>query len=186
MNKFKKFLSKLISGGGILFDLSKWIILTVVVLLLITRFLITIFIVDGESMEPNLHDKEAVLLQVNSYSNSEPVRGDVVVVRYPGDPENKKYVKRVIGLPGETIQIMNGGVYIGGKPLDEKYLKYDVKSEPSRADLNIWVLSSQEYFLMGDNRPFSNDSRYFGPVEKRFFDGRAISIVFPQIRSIKK
>ena len=186
MNKSKKFFSKLISGGGILFDLSKWIILAVVVLLLVTRFLITIFIVDGESMEPNLHDKEAVLLQINSYNNSDPIRGDVVVVRYPGDPDNKKYVKRVIGLPGETIELKNGKVYVDGKLVDEKYLSYSVKSEPSKVDLTTWRLSATEYFLMGDNRPFSNDSRYFGPVEKRFFDGRAISIIFPQIRSIKK
>lgn len=186
MNKLKKFFTKLIFGGGVFFDLTKWIIFAIVVLTLITRFWITVFIVDGESMEPNLHDKEIVLLQLNKYNSSDPVRGDVVVVKYPGDPDNKKYVKRVIGLPGDKVEIKDTKVYINNALLDEKYLNYDVKTEPSKSDLTTWQLSDKEYFLMGDNRPFSNDSRYFGPVEKRFFDGRAISIIFPRVSSIKK
>lgn len=182
----KKFFYKLLFGGGIVFDLSKWLILAIIVFLLVFRFLLSFFIVDGESMEPNLHDKEIVLLQNNSYNRSDPTRGDVVAVRYPGDPEHKKYVKRVVGLPGETVQLKNGEVYINGNLLDETYLMYNVKSEPSKSTLTTWKLSSEEYFLMGDNRPFSNDSRYFGPVEKRFFDGRAISIIYPRVHLIQK
>ena len=110
-----------------------------------------------------------------------PERGQPVVVKYPGDPENKRYVKRVIGLPGEKIVISGGKVYINGDPLDERYLPVYFETEP---DSN-WDLGGEEYYLMGDNRANSNDSRYFGAVEKRFFIGRAIAIIFPRLRFVE-
>ncbi len=174
------FFNKILFGGGVIFDLTKWIILLVVLIILINKFWITIFIVDGISMEPNLHDKELVMLNVSSYNSAEPKRGDVVVVKYPGDPDHRKYVKRVIGLPGEKIALVNGGVYINGKLLEEYYLPYGITSDPDQT----WQLSSKEYFLMGDNRPNSNDSRYFGAVEKRFIVGKAITIIFPRFRLV--
>lgn len=180
----KIFLNKLLYGGGVVFDLLKWTILAVVVLLILFRFWLSIFIVDGESMEPNLHDKEIVLLKNNAYNSEIPSRGDVVAVRYPGDPEHKKYVKRVVGLPGEVVQLKNGRVHINGEVLSENYLEYSLYTNPQSAIKNNWKLGKEEYFLMGDNRPYSNDSRYFGPVEKRFFDGKAILIVFPRWRLV--
>lgn len=177
----KKFFNKLLYGGGIVFDLTKWVIFVLVVFLLFFKFLFSVFIVDGESMEPNLHDKEIVLLQ-DSKESDNPERGEVVAVLYPGDPEHKKYVKRIVGLPGETVSIKNGLVYINDVLLDESYLSYNVKTEPYR--ISSWKLEENEYFLMGDNRGVSNDSRYFGPVEKRFFDGKAISIIFPRFHLI--
>jgi signal peptidase I len=104
----------------------------------------------------------------------------VVVVRYPGDPDNRKYVKRVIGLPGERLQIFDGKIFINEKILEEYYLPYGVLTEPDKT----YTLGENNYFLMGDNRPVSNDSRYFGPVEKRFIVGQATTIIFPRFRQV--
>jgi len=174
------FFNKILYGGGVIFDMCKWIILAVVLIILINKFWVSLFITDGASMEPNIHDKELVLLNVSKYSKAEPKRGDVVVVRYPGDPDNRKYVKRVIGLPGEKLEIKNGLVYINNKLLEEYYIALDVSTEP---DKNV-QLEPNKYYLMGDNRPFSNDSRYFGSVEKRFIVGQATTIIFPRFKSV--
>ena len=179
------FVKKLIYGGGLIFDLCRWIIVIVILLLLFFRFLFSIFVVDGESMEPNLHDKEVVILNNFHYNKHDPSRGDVVAVKYPGDPEHKKYVKRVIGLPGEKISLENGKIYINGVVFEERYIYYNIDTEPAKFTQKEWKLGAGEYFLMGDNRPFSNDSRYFGPVEKRFFEGKAVSVIFPRFHPVE-
>jgi len=166
----------------VVFDICKWVILAAAIIILVTKFWVSIFITDGASMEPNIHDKELVLLNVAKYDSSDPKRGDVVVVRYPGDPENRKYVKRVIGLPGEKLDIVGGQVFINGQLLQEYYIALDVPTTPDKTV----QIESNKYYLMGDNRPFSNDSRYFGTVEKRFIVGEATTIIFPRFRSISK
>lgn len=176
----QNFFNKILFGGGVLFDLCKWVIFLAVIIILISKFWFTVFIVDGMSMEPNLHDKELVSLRVNSYITATPQRGDVVVVRYPGDPEHRKYVKRVIGLPGEKVEIKNGAVFIDGVEFLEFYIPFGVLTEPNKS----LALSDKEYFLMGDNRPNSNDSRYFGAVEKRFIVGKATTIIYPRFKDI--
>lgn len=181
MMSFRNFSYKILYGGGIIFDLCKWIIFATVFVILVHKFLITVFIVDGASMEPTIHDKELVSLRRYIGAKDLPQRQDVVAVKYPGDPEHKKYIKRVIGLPGDTVKITGGKVYINGNRLAESYIAYGVESEPG----GTWELSSSEYFLMGDNRPGSNDSRYFGPVEKRFFMGQATMLLFPRLRQVK-
>jgi len=174
----RNFFEKILFGGGVLFDFFKWVSLCIIAVILINTYWVAVFIVDGESMYPNLKDKELVLWERNTYKEDgmAPGRGDIVIVRYPGDPKNKKYVKRLIGLPGEKVSIRGGSVYINNQLLKEKYLSYDLETDPG----GEWKLGSNEYFILGDNRPNSNDSRYFGPVEKRFLLGRALSIVFPR------
>lgn len=174
------FFNKILYGGGVIFDMAKWIIFAVVLIILINKFWVSVFIVDGESMEPNIHDKELVLLNVSKYNSVEPKRGDVVVVRYPGDPDHRKYVKRVIGLPNEKLEIKDSRVFINGKRLEEYYLAFDLPTNPDK----IVQIESNKYYLMGDNRPFSNDSRYFGAVEKRFIIGQATTIIFPRFKSV--
>lgn len=174
------FFNKILYGGGVIFDLTKYIILAVVVIIVINKFWLSPFITDGASMEPNIHDKELVLLNVSKYHGANPQRGDVVVVRYPGDPNNRKYVKRVIGLPGEKLEIKDGLVYINGKKLEEYYITIDVLTVPDKSV----QIEANKYFLMGDNRSFSNDSRYFGSVEKRFIIGQATTIIFPRFRPV--
>jgi signal peptidase I len=177
----KNYFNAILYGGGVFLDLARGVIILVIILIIINSFWITIFVVDGLSMEPNLHDKELVLLQRNAYVREKnPKRGDIVVVQYPGDPAHKKYVKRVIGLPGEKVETKDGRVYINGELLRELYVSYGVMSEPN----GDWVLSDIEYFLMGDNRSNSNDSRFFGGVEKRFIVGKALDIIFPRMRSL--
>lgn len=170
------FINKLLFGGGIVFDLLKWVILLAVVMILIFEFWLSIFVVDGLSMYPVLNDKEVMVLQRNSYNSKNPVRGDIVGVKYPGDPVHKKYLKRVVGLPGETLSIQDNKVYINGKVLEENYLPFNAATVPDQTV----KLGSDHYFLMGDNRPNSNDSRFFGPVEKRFIEGKALVIIYPR------
>ena len=178
----KTLVEKLLYGGGVFFDLTKWLIFAVIVLVLINTYWISIFLVDGLSMEPSLHDNELVLMDKSFYrGGKEPKRGEAVIVQYPGDPEKKKYVKRVIGLPNERLKIANGRALINDRLLIENYLPFSVGSAPD----GEWNMDQNEYFLMGDNRPNSNDSRYFGPVEKRFFIGKALLILFPHLRAIE-
>lgn len=176
-------ISKVIYGGGLVFDLAKWLVLIVIVLILVNSFWVSIFVVDGASMEPNLHDGEVVVMSKSFLRGGQkPDRGDEVVVQYPGDPAQKRYVKRVIGLPSETLQLTNGHVYINNKLLREAYISSDISTVPD----GKWQLATEQYFLMGDNRDNSNDSRYFGAVEERFFIGRAVNVVLPSLRAIER
>lgn len=174
--------NKIIYGGGVVFDLTKWVLVALIIIVLVNSFWMSIFVVDGKSMETSLHNGEVVLMSKSFYrGGAKPARGDAVVVQYPGDPDNKKYVKRVIGLPGETVQVVKGKVYLNKKLLREAYLENGVETMPP----GKWELEDGQYFLMGDNRNNSNDSRYFGPVEQRFFIGKAISVIFPSLRAIE-
>lgn len=149
--------------------------------MIVNSFWFTIFIVDGQSMEPSLHDGEVVLLNKSFIRrNKIPQRGDAVVVKYPGDPENKRYVKRVIALPNEFISIKDSRIYINNELLRESYISINISTYPE----GVWQLKEGEYFLMGDNRENSNDSRYFGPVEERFFIGKAEQVILPSLRTI--
>ena len=125
-------------------------------------------------MEPNFHENEYLMVDEISYRFKAPQRGDVVVFRYPKDPQ-EYYIKRLVGLPGETVSIKDGSVYITDatgltSKVEEPYLPSYVTTvalgeEPVK-------LAADEYFMMGDNRNGSKDSRSFGPVKKSFFIGR--------------
>jgi len=178
-----QFFNRFLFGGGVLLDLCKWVIFAAVLLVIVHKFWFTIFVVDGLSMEPTIHDKELVVLKrFGTATNVQ--RGDVLAVKYPGDPDHKKYIKRVIGLPGEKISISDGKVYINNSIHEENYIPFGVITEPN-GDNKEWQLSTNEYFLMGDNRPGSNDSRYFGPIEKRFFLGKATTVIYPRFLELK-
>ncbi len=172
---------KLIYGGGIVFDLAKWLILLLIVLIIFNTFFFSIFIVSGSSMYPTFKDGDWIFWNKNVYHDANPQRGDIIVLNYPGDPTNKTYVKRIIGLPGDKIEIKDEHVFIDGRQINESYIGADVPSDPS----GIWKIAAGQYFVMGDNRPNSNDSRYFGPVEKRFILGKAVSRVYPVFQLAK-
>jgi len=173
-------IGKIVYGGSFIFDFARWLLLAIIILTLVHFFIISIFLVDGESMDPTLTTGEFCLLDKISYDFSQPQRGDVVVLNYPGDPQHNRYVKRVIGLPGETVEVKNGSVFINNKILTENYLPKDIFNPKN----GVWNLSNVEYFTMGDNRLNSNDSRYFGPVEKRFLVGKVVWVFFPHFASI--
>lgn len=127
----------------------------------------------GDSMEPTLYNAQEILISRFSYKLSVPKRGDVIVFLPNGNQKTHYYVKRVVGLPGETIQIKNGYVYIDGVLLEEEDL-YDRMSDAGIA-VNELELANDEFFVLGDNRNSSEDSRSgnIGPVKKNTIIGRA-------------
>ncbi len=122
-------------------------------------------------MEPNFHDYQYLIIDELTYRFQEPERGQVVVMRDPAD-HNKYFIKRIVGLPGDTVLIQNGDVYLNGDQLDETtYLDSSVETFASNGNDEV-TLGSDEYFVMGDNRPASYDSRRFGAVKQSEFVGR--------------
>lgn len=169
------FWKKFFYGTGCAYELTKWIVVLLVVGTMIHLYVGTLFIVDGESMEPNFHSGQYILVNRWKYNFGTPTRGDAVVLRFPGDPEHKKYIKRIIGLPGEQVEIKDGAVYINGQKLNEPYIPAGVLTEP---DLTK-DLGSDDYFLLGDNRDNSSDSRIWGICPKRDLIGQAVITLYP-------
>lgn len=136
------------------------------------------FVVDGDSMYPTLKNADYLVVDQISYRFSDPKRGDVVVFRYPHNP-SESYVKRIIGLPGETVQIQKGVVSVKTKAgesitLSEPY----IVSEDATYNIDT-ILDDEEYFVMGDNRPRSSDSRIWGPLPRENIQGRPLLRVWP-------
>lgn len=147
----------------------------------IRYFLFQPFIVSGASMAPNFNTGDYLIIDEISYRFSEPQRGDVVVfnVSFIQEYSNQRFIKRIIGLPGETVDITSGEVKIikDAKTiiLDEKYLPDDLKTY---GDKNI-ILQADEYFVLGDNREYSYDSRFWGIVPEKDIIGKAFLRIFP-------
>lgn len=148
------------------------------VALLIKTFLLQAFYIPSRSMEPTLRIGDRVLVNKLSYKVHDINRGDIVVFERPKDepPDAiKDLIKRVIGLPGETISTQNGQVYIDGRPLDEPYLPDGTVTD----NLPPTKVPDGEVFVMGDNRGDSRDSRYFGPIDEGLIVGRAFVRIWP-------
>lgn len=154
------------------------VVLTVV--LLVERFVMQPVEVDGSSMETTLSNKNHLLLEKLTYIFSEPERFDIIVFQPFEDIDDLYYIKRIIGLPGETVYINNNIIYINGEPLMENYGNKNVINDPGIASEEI-VLGDDEYFVMGDNRNHSKDSRdeTVGLVTKKSIVGRAWCRVWP-------
>jgi signal peptidase I len=124
------------------------------------------FIVEGPSMQPNFHTGQVLVVSRVNYLLGDPQRGQIVVFNPPGQSSDlPPYIKRVIGLPGETVEIREMKVYINGQELQEPYI-----NEPCRVDRcpdRSWTLGANEYFMMGDNRNHSQDSRVFSSMVTR-------------------
>jgi len=125
------------------------------------------FAVEGNAMEPGFHPGELVMVSRAAYQQSLPQRGDVIVFHYPVD-RTLEYIKRVIGLPGETLEINEGQVTIDGQALAEPYLLHQEPDPQS----GKWVVPSDSYFVMGDNRLHSSDSRSWGVVSRELIIGK--------------
>ncbi len=136
--------------------------------------------ISGQSMMPNFKDAEYLLTEKVTYYSREPKRGDVVVFTPPISTIDE-FIKRVIALPGEKILINNGHVYINDKLLEEPYIESGVATSggPFLSDGEEYTVPSGEYFVMGDNRPNSSDSRYWGPITKKAITGRAWVAYWP-------
>ena len=128
--------------------------------------------VDGDSMEPTLVSGEYVVVNRLSYRLGHPQRGDIIVFHFPRDPK-EEYIKRVIGLPGDEVNVMNGLVYVNGQSLDENYL--DVKMNYSGS----WTVPTGQLFVLGDNRNNSSDSHDWGTVPMDYVVGKAVLVYWP-------
>lgn len=148
-----------------------------IIAILIVKFVFAFTVVDGKSMMPTLHNRDRLIeLKLDKLFRSFK-RGDIVVLKDDVKTDGNYYVKRVVGLPGEHIEIENGSVFIDGELIDEPYIETGIYTEG-----NVSIdLSDEEYFVMGDNRlPLaSRDSRAFGPVNKKSIGGRCVFRVFP-------
>lgn len=158
-------------------EIVKFAVIVLVVVVPIRTYVAQPFIVNGSSMDPTFQNNEYLIVDELSYRFSEPERGDVVVFRYPKVPQTH-FIKRIIGLPGETVSIEGGKVTIdtGAKKIEltENYVK-----EPSSYGNFEMKLLPNEYFVMGDNRSASLDSRSWGPLSRDLITGRAIFRLFP-------
>jgi signal peptidase I len=131
--------------------------------------------VEGTSMMPSLDDQERIFVNKFVYRLESIQRGDIVVFRYPRDP-SKSFIKRVIGLSGDRIRIDAGQVYVNGNPIDESYVPNAYSDDRSYKTM---VVPPNCYFVLGDHRSLSNDSRDFGSVNSRFIYGKAVFGYWP-------
>jgi len=143
--------------------------------ILIITFLYQPARVEGTSMLPRLEDRDRLFINKFVYRVAAIERGDVVVFRYPRDPE-KSYIKRVIGLPGDRLRIDRGQVWVNGKRLDESYVPEEYRDTKSMQEM---VVPEESYFMMGDHRSISSDSREFGPVDRSLIYGKAVFVYWP-------
>ena len=148
---------------------------SVVVSAFIIIFLYQPVRVEGTSMLPMLEDQDRLFINKMAYKIGEIHRGDVVVFRYPHD-QTKSYIKRVIALPGDDLRIDHGLVYVNGRLVKEKYVPAQFADDRSLPGL---VIPDNEYFVMGDHRSISSDSRDFGPVERDLIYGKAAFVYWP-------
>jgi len=166
------------STWGVLWETVRYALVAALIIIPVRTFIAQPFVVSGNSMYPTFHNSEYLIVnELAKYADSYE-RGDVVILRYPLDP-SKYFIKRIIGLPGETITIKNGTVSVSSSAnttpvvLKEPYVKNPKDDTSSR------TLSGDEYFVMGDNRAQSSDSRVWGPVPKNLMDGKALVRLFP-------
>jgi signal peptidase I len=151
------------------------IVISAAVSVLIITFLYQPVRVEGTSMLPRLEDHDRLFINKFVYRISAIHRGDVVVFHYPRDPE-KSYIKRVIALPGDRIVIEHGRVFLNGKALQETYVPEQYRDTRSMAEM---VVPEESYFMMGDHRSISSDSREFGPVDRDLIYGKAVFVYWP-------
>jgi signal peptidase I len=153
-------------------DVIETIALTLLIFLVI-RFAIQSFRTDGESMQPGLQTDDYVLVNKVVYLFQQPQRGDVIVFHYPRDI-HKDFIKRIIGLPGDTIITTSNSVIVDGRTIQEPYI-----SAPFNFDSHTWKLGASQFFVMGDNRGNSLDSRSWGPLDRRYIIGKAVAVYWP-------
>jgi signal peptidase I len=161
------------SVGAFVWDLFKILIIALLIIVPFRAFIAEPFVVSGSSMLPNYHNRDYLIIDRFSYRNGSPQRGDVVVLNFPKDP-SQYYIKRIIGLPGERIKVAEGRItvyneiYPEGVEINETYLQKDLITLGEK----ITVLQDNQFFVLGDNRNNSFDSRRFGPIDRGSIVGR--------------
>jgi len=169
-----------------IWETIKIVVISLAIILPIRYYLVQPFFVKGASMEDTFHDGDYLLVDEISYRLDEPERGDVIIFRYPED-HTQFFIKRVIGLPGETVEIKNDQVTIynkdnpGGFTLDEEYL---AERQETLGNIRSKV-DDNEYYVLGDNRLYSSDSRIWGSVNESLIVGRAFVRLWPFTKIFK-
>lgn len=160
---------------SVVWEWIETILIALILALLLRTFVVQPFQVHLSSMHPTLEEGDFILVNKLAYKFGTPNRGDVVVFLPPGGQMEKPYIKRVIGLPGETVDIKDGRVYVNGTLLEEPY----ALGETSGGKYNHIVVPEGTVFVMGDNRMNSSDSRYFGPVSIDSLEGKTFLCFWP-------
>ena len=158
--------------GLILRETLETVILAVLIFLVI-RSLVQNYRIEGQSMEPNFHHGQYLLVNKLAYRLGEYQRGDVIVFHYPNDP-SQDYIKRVIGLPGDTVEILEGVVFVNGLEVDEPY-----EQIPIARDIPSQTVEPGFLYVLGDNRPSSSDTRTWGQLSQEFVIGKAWLAIWP-------
>lgn len=153
-------------------ELAKLLVVAAVIVIPFRAYVAQPFIVDGASMDPTFSNGEYLIVDEFTYHFKSPERGSVLIFKFPKDT-SKYFIKRVIGLPGETVTIKEGRLFIDGKEFEEPYVKF------TKNDNLSYTLGQGEYFVMGDNRTASADSRLWGPVPEADIIGRPIIRLWP-------
>ena len=151
------------------------LVVSIAVSVFIITFLYQPVRVEGTSMQPRLGNDDRLFINKYVYRIAEIKRGDVVVFHYPRDPE-KSYIKRVIALPGDRLWIDRGVLWLNGKPQPESYVPDIYRDSRSYTEM---IVPDDSYFVMGDHRSISSDSREFGPVERSLIYGKAVFVYWP-------
>jgi signal peptidase I len=151
--------------------------LSVVIAIIVILFLYQPVRVEGTSMQPTLENEERIFINkfVYRFGLADIGRGDMIVFWFPRDP-SKSYIKRVIGVPGDTVEVRDGTVYVNSRPLAESYVAEENRDHVSK---ELQRLKSDEYFVLGDRRNSSNDSRAWGTVPRSYIYGKAVFAYWP-------
>lgn len=158
-------------------DILEVIVLAVGIFLIVYLLILRPHKIKGQSMDPNFPDGEYLLTEKISYYKHDPERGDVIVFTPPISED--EFIKRVIGLPGDTIMIQNGKIFVNNKQVKEDYIKVETSGGNFLSEGEKYVVPEGNYFVVGDNRPHSSDSRAWGPITKKVISGKAWVIYFP-------
>jgi len=168
-----------------IWETAKVVLIALVIIIPVRYYLVQPFFVKGSSMIPNFRDKEYILVDKLSYRIGRPERGDVVVFRYPDNPQ-EYFIKRIIGLPGERVVVGSNKITVFNDRYPDGYVMpendlYLPKENPTypKGSQTTWDIPEDSYFVMGDNREHSSDSRVFGPVARSYFAGRAWIRLWP-------
>ena len=153
-------------------------LISLAIFLFVYIFLVQPHRVKGESMSPNFEDGELLLTEKVSYRFGSPKRGDVIVFEAPVG--NKvDFIKRIIGVPGDTVMLKSGNVFVNGVKLDEKYINVQTQGDEEKK------IGPDEYFVLGDNRGASSDSRVFGTIKKASIRGKVWFVYWPIIKDAR-
>lgn len=173
------------SIGSLFLDFTETIVIGLSLFLVVYLFFMQPHQVNGESMVPNFQSGDYVLTDKVSYKLGVPERGDVIVFHAPASANCPSgtgcdFIKRVLGLPGEQVEVKNNAIFIDGQPLTEPYIPASFETNPGAFSRNrVIILGPNEYFAVGDNRPYSSDSRAWGPVPFDNIVGRAFFRYWP-------